>query len=351
LLVLLVLTRTAGVAAVAGVGLALLLRAGLLRTLTVVTPAVGTLVAWGMWAGRRAAEIPQGLGDVLGPYMGWLLGQMAAAPRAFVGRLPEHAEQVGSRVAVLLLPGTSGVWTWVACVPLVVLAVVGIRKLHRVFPPFVWTAGAYPGLLLVWPYTDRRLVAPLHPFMVAFIVAGALELAERVKGERAVRVVAAVALLWMGGYTVMTTSRIAQGWPAAAYRIRSDALATGLESLRQAAPAGAVVGAPELWAALALHGGWTVIPSALFVPAAPVDERPIWGLPQEQLDLWRSMGLEVVLLEQGGLIHGDALNAMEERCPGSVTILARMPPQMLVHVRWEGCPEAPRADVPPPSAP
>jgi hypothetical protein len=223
----------------------------------------------------------------------------------------------------------------------VAVAVVGVRRIHRHFPAFTWTALAYLGLLMLWPYVDRRLVAPLHPFMVGLVVAGALELAERAKSMRVTRIVAGAALLWMGGYSVMTTNRIAHGWPVSAYRIRADALATGVESLSRAAPPGAVVGAPELWAALSLHGGWTVIPSALFAPAVTVEERPIWGTAEEQVALWRSAGMDHLLLEQGGQIHGDALNLQEERCPGSVTILARMPPQMLVRIRWQGCPDAP----------
>ena len=119
-------------------------------------------------------------------------------------------------------------------------------------------------LLLVWPYVDRRLVAPLHPFLVAMVVAGAVEVAQRWPGRRASRVVVGVALVWMGGYAVMTTGRIARGWPVSAYRIRADAMATGLETLSRTVPTGSVVGAPELWAALSLHGGWTVVPSARF---------------------------------------------------------------------------------------
>ena len=42
-----------------------------------------------------------------------------------------------------------------------------------------------------------------------------------------------------------------------------------------------------------------------------------------------------VLLEQNGLIHGAALNLLEETCPGSAMILARMPAQMLVGLRWD----------------
>lgn len=337
LLVLLVLSRTAGVAAVAGVGVAGMMRLGTRRTLLMVTPSVLALGGWGLWARGRAAAIPETLQDVLGPYLGWLLSQIVASPAAFMGRLPGHATEVFSRVAVFLLPGTAGWPMWLLFVPLLALVLVGAVRVHRHHPALVWTAVAYLGLLMVWPYVDRRLVAPLHPFMVAFAVAGAVVVKERFQDGRWGQVALAASVIWMSGYGVMTASRIAQGWPVAAYRIRADALATGLEALQETAPPDAVVGAPELWAALSFHGGWTVIPSALFAPAATVEDRPIWGTPQEQLNLWREAGLDHVLLEQGGQIHGDALNLQEERCPGSVRILARMPPQMLVRLDWEVC--------------
>jgi len=337
LLVIVALTRTAGTAAVAGIGLALLLRSGLRRSLMVLAPSILAMAAWGLWAGRRATEIPEALRDVLGPYLGWLAGQILASPVAFMARLPAHMGDIGVRVAALLLPGLQGGWMWLAALPLAVLAVVGALRLHRRFPPFVWTAVAYLGLLIVWPYVDRRLVVPLHPFLVAMVVAGAVEVGDRWSGRRAARLVVGAALVWMGGYAVMTTGRIARGWPAAAYRIRADALATGVEALGRMAPPGSVVGAPELWAALSLHGGWTVVPSARFAPAATTEDRPVWGTPEEQLELWRSAGVDHLLLEQGGQIHGDALTLQEDRCPGSVIILARMPPQMLVRVRWELC--------------
>ena len=42
--------------------------------------------------------------------------------------------------------------------------------------------------------------------------------------------------------------------------------------------------------------------------------------------MWRAAGLNHLILEQGGQIHGAALDALEAECPGAVNILARMPP-------------------------
>jgi len=108
-----------------------------------------------------------------------------------------------------------------------------------------------------------------------------------------------------------------------------------VESLKATAPADAVVGAPEFWAALHLHGGWASAPSARFTPRAEDEASPVWGTPLQQIALWKDVGMDHLLLEQGGQINGDALNLIEQRCPGSVRILARMPPQMLVRLDWD----------------
>jgi hypothetical protein len=96
-----------------------------------------------------------------------------------------------------------------------------------------------------------------------------------------------------------------------------------------------VVGAPEFWAGLHLHGGWWTVPSARFTPRGEDEASPVWGSPRDQLDIWWGAGVDHVLLEQGGQIHGEALNLLEERCPGTVNILARMPPQLLVGLTWD----------------
>ena len=337
LLALLVLARTSGAAVVAGFAVALLLTAGLRRPLAVVAPALVVMTVWGAWAARQAREIPDGFADVLGPYVGWLLGQMFGAPVAFVSRLPGHAVDVAERVAVLVLPGLNGPWLWLAALPLTAYALVGARRLHRDFPPLPWIAGMYILLLLVWPYVDRRLVSPLHPFVVSFVIAGTVEASRRIGRGRVRSAVVGLAILWMGWYTVSSAGRIARGWPVSAYQIRSAALATALETLATTAPPDAVVGAPELWPALHLHGGWTVVPSALFAPAASADQGPIWGTPDRQLELWAAAGVDHLVLEQGGQIHGAALDMLEARCPGAVDVLALMPPQTLVRISWEAC--------------
>ena len=111
--------------------------------------------------------------------------------------------------------------------------------------------------------------------------------------------------------------------------------AAAVEAMSRTVPPDAVVGAPEFWAALHLHGGWTVAPSVLFDPASTDAEAPSWGSPDAQERLWRSAGIEYLLLEQGGLLHGATLDRMGEGCPGMVQVLARTPPMLVVRLVWD----------------
>ncbi len=336
LLVAAVLTRSAGAALVAGFAVAVLVRRGLLVAAAVCAPALAVGVAWGAWAAERAADVPEGLRDVLGPYGGWLSGQLTTAPASFLAAFPSQARGVFERVFALLVPGATGWGLMAVAVPVAVLSAVGLMRLARTLPPVPWVVLAYLGMLLLWPFVDRRLVVPLHPWVLASVCVGALEVGRRVSHRGVRRALGAAVFVWVGAYTVVSAARDARGWAVAGYRLRAGRLAAAVEALAKTAPPDAVVGAPEFWAALHLHGGWSVVPSARFMPRSEDGATPVWGTPTDQLSLWWAAGVDVLLLEQGGLVHGAALDLLEERCPGAVRILARMPPQILVGLSWDG---------------
>ena len=303
-------------------------------------PALVAMGVWGAWASARAEAIPEGLSDVLGPYGGWLAGQLLGNPGTFLLGLPTHANNVVGRVLALLVPGLTGPWLWAAAVPLGAAALLGGRVLARRLAPLPWMALAYLALLLVWPFVDRRLVAPLHPWLVAAVGVGVLETLRRLAAGKATWAfrarfaVGAVALAWVMAFASVTASRAARGWAVAPYQLRAGRLAAAVEVLKNTTPPEGVVGAPEFWAALHLHGGWATAPSARFAPRSEDVATPVWGTPEEQLALWWEVGVDHVLLEQGGQIHGAALDLLERSCPGTVVILARMPPQILVRLSW-----------------
>jgi hypothetical protein len=331
-----VLTRSAGLSLVAGFFVAMFARRGWRAAAVLVVPALAATVGWGTWASAKAEAMPEGLRDVLGPYGGWLAGQLLGSPGTFLAGLPDHANAVIGRVLALLVPGLTGWPLWVAAVPLGAAALAGGWALARRFPPLPWVAMAYLAMLLLWPFVDRRLVAPLHPWIVILVGVGVLEGVGRPETRALRHAVAAVAFGWVVAYASVTAGRATRGWAAAGYQLRAGRLAAAVEALSNTAPASAVVGAPEFWAALHLHGGWRVAPSARFTPRGEDDTAPVWGTPEQQLALWWEAGVDHLLLEQGGQVHGEALNLLEQRCPGRVTILARMPPQILVRIAWDG---------------
>jgi hypothetical protein len=341
LLALAVLTRSAGLALVAGFGLSLLIRRGVGVALAVSAPALVAAFAWGAWSSAHTSEIPVGMRDVLGPYGAWLAGQLLSAPSAFLAALPVHAWTLADRVLALLVPGLTGWPLWLTGVPFAALAVVGGVHLARRFPPLTWVPVAYLAMLLLWPFVDRRLVAPLHPWMVAMVGMGVFSLAVRWKMSRLRWALGVAVFVWISAYAAVTASRAAREWAVAAYRVRAGQLAAAVETLKSTADADAVVGAPEFWAALHIHGGWQVVPSARFTPRADDEDTPVWGTPTEQLDLWWSAGVTHILLEQGGKVHGAALDLLDARCPGAVSLVAEMPPQLLVRLSWdEACARA-----------
>ncbi len=181
-------------------------------------------------------------------------------------------------------------------------------------------------------------MTPLHPFLIGVLALGAAALLERHRGRRMRTAWIVLCVAWVGLYSVVTATRIATDWPVGAYRIRAEHLAAAIESLERTAPEGAIVGAPEFWAALHLHGGWTVAPSVRFDPRSVDPQAPMWGTPEEQLSLWRTTGIDHLLLEQNGALHGATLDRLEDACPGTVFLLAQAPPLILVRLdRAGGC--------------
>jgi hypothetical protein len=329
-------TRSAGVVLWVGAALTFVSRRRLGAAAAVVAVGTAVLAPWFLWAEWAARRIPGGLRDILGPYGSWLLQGSLGNPAAFGRDLANALAALSSGMGAILLPGIPGDWRVVVGTVLVFpLALTGSLILWRRSRLVVLSLVFYLGLLLLWPYRASRLLMPMIPILVLIVTLGLERTIDRAGGRRVLRVAAVLVAgcwgLWFAGRSLAGLRR---GEHDGGYRIRSEALVRGTEAVLTATPQDAVVGAPELWAALHLYTGRTVAPSAPFVPLAA--EGPSWGTPVQQYRLWSEAGLEYLLVEHGGKVHGPALDRMDAECPGgAVELLATLPGAFVVRLNWD----------------
>lgn len=212
---------------------------------------------------------------------------------------------------------------------------VGCAALWRRSRFVVLTGPLYLGLLLIWPSRARRLLAPLLPFLALAVFSGFRALLGISSPRRFVRTaVLSTALVWGTWFGLRSIGGLFRGEHHASSRVRSAALLRAVEAVQRATPPEAVVGAPELWAAIHLYTGRTVAPSARFAPVSS-DGRP-WGTPQARFPLWQEAGLDYLVVEHGGAVRKASLDGLDELCPGAIRLVAAMTGAALVRLDWDG---------------
>ena len=333
-------TRNMGLAIGIAVPFALLMRGRMAWAFRTAGGAALIIAPWIFWSGRAAASIPGPLRDTLGPYADWLASQARGEGGSF-GVLFARALALAGRIVAIFFPGAQG-WEAVsvgvvACAALIV----GVRRLSvQTWTPIL-TAAFLTGTLWLWPYQELRLVMPLVPVLGMVLVAGFRPEVERftrgilVGGPRTdpeTFLIGAMGLVWI--LALVSVSVIALGGRrhVEPLRVRELMLARAVQAVEERVPPNGVVGAPELWAGLALHTGRRVAPSARFRPAG---DGPIWGTPPEQFAVWSASGIEYVVLENAGLVHQEALDELDARCPGAVQLQASWAGGMLVRLAWD----------------
>ncbi len=333
-------TRSMGLAIGIAVPLALLLRGRMAWALRSAAGAVMIIVPWIFWSSRAASVIPAPLRDTLGPYAGWLTGQTGGEVGYF-GVMTARALALASRIVGVFFPGAQG---WDAVLAGAVVGGVlflGVRRLSAQTWTPILTAAFLIGVLWVWPYQEIRLTMPLIPVLGMVIVAGFKPESERltrgivVDGARPDPVtflVGIMGLAWIIALGSASVTALAAGRHVEPLRVRELMLARAVQAVGERVPPNGVVGAPELWAGLALHTGRRVAPSARFRLAG---DGPIWGTPSEQFAVWSAAGIEYVVLENAGLVHQEAMDELDARCPGAVQLQASWAGGMLVRLDWD----------------
>lgn len=341
-------TRTAGVVFPLALCVALVTRRRL-RHAAIVLGILGvTLLPWVLWSGRAARAIPFPMRDILGPYGPWLVAQIVGDPWAYAERLTSEASLLTAHFATAVLPDLPPPIRWFALITVAPVLALGARVLWSRSRTSLLALVAYLALSWLWPFKDFRLIVPALPLLALLFVSGAHALwaGEKARstdpsmratgsGSRTSsatpsggvppgdslaaprrapirRLGLGVAAAWSGWFLMWTALALARGEHRAGFAERSALLFDAAQVIVRQLPPDAVVGAPDAWAAIALYTGRQAAPSARFLPLSNVGPR--WGTPDEQLELWHAAGLDFLLVEWGGLVHGETLEALRRRC-------------------------------------
>lgn len=211
------LTRSAGVTVVFAVIVTLILAR---RTRPAIMVAVAALVingSWFVWTTRAPEQIvgTQGenyIADTFIPNN----SASPPLPRLIPRRIFNNSRKYATRTVPSLLPLPT-----IEGTPLDNLFLVGVTgicftigawRLRRSWTIVPVVVASYVSLLLVWPWVVIRFMSPVIPFIVVLVIAGAFELARRVRTRWRVLIPASIA------FTIMFT---------AASSLRSEVRALG----------------------------------------------------------------------------------------------------------------------------
>ena len=321
------LTRTAGVALLGAGVLAAVLRRQFPNAAKILVGGLAFVIPWGRWSASATASIPEPLRDILGSYGDWLGPQILQDPLHYVGVATGNASQLIAGLQEALIPVGAHVpgSSWLLGGLIGIAALAGLPGTWRLSPICVLYPLGHLAILVLWPYRSVRLLAPVLPFVALMATVGFKTGLESLRTRPwAHRLVAAGGGVWILQLVLMSAGTLASGRHLAGYEVRARTLVRAVEAIEATAPVDAVIGAPELWAALHLHTGRLAAPSARFLPLAPPGQTG--GTPRQQVELWRVAGLDHLLVEHGGNVHGEALEALEADCGAeSIQLLASFP--------------------------
>ena len=349
---ILVLTRSIGLA-VALAGFVALLTVRRFRAAGAVGIGLGALAPWMVWSRGATESIPVPLRDILGSYSTWWFDRATSDLSAFLAGIPGSVVGNAERVLRMTFPGVAVEVRWALGLLVFPIMIWGTALLLRRSRSAGLGLLFYLAVLALWPFQDRRLLVPVIPLLVTVLLLRiplrpsaegrfAKSRPAEASGEGSVglalwwqRALFGLGAVWVAFYGGTSLYRVTQGYPQAGHEIRRDALAAATQAVERTGANNEVVGAPELWAALHLYTGRPVAPSAPFRPGSV---GRISGTPQEQWAVWSAGGVEHLLAEHGGLVHAQALDSLEARCPAVMQIMATLPGAILLDIgRQDPC--------------
>lgn len=331
------LTRSIGVAVVAGTVLALVLARRRREAVAAGAVAVPLVAMWAVWTVAHHGEVEAVLAAGYGTYgdlvrqagWGWI------APDA----VWEVLRPLGNVAFATLQPA----WHWLPGLPALALLGVGGVALARRAPALAWSLAFYMVIVLLWPYAPDRFLWAVLPVLLAILVLGAVtawraSTGYEDRGRWALRVLAVAGtvpvLAGFGGYQY---AGFVHRWPTATQRGISETFERILPWIRSATPDSAVL-AGEDEALLWLYTGRRAVPSYL------------WRL-RGRRDV--SFGPDSVraFFDRAGVSYVIVTGPRSDAAPTLDDVRGLFPGYLRAAMSWRGMMIAYRVDRTPPPAP
>lgn len=228
-----VLTRTAGMALVPAIVIALVVARRRGPALAAAAAAMCVVAPWQLWSAAHAHDLAPSLRGSYGPYLEWVLRLYHERGAAFAASVAAHNVVVLFRTAgVVLFPVAPFLLRpLLVGLALVVFAVGAMATGRRAVAPAIFL-GAYALLVLPWPYAPERFLWAVWPLIALVTARGAVECARRaasvaegVPTRAATALCAGLMAFALVGHAWYTARGVERHWWDSAARRNADMLA------------------------------------------------------------------------------------------------------------------------------
>jgi hypothetical protein len=331
------LTRTVGVAAVAAAVIGLWMRVGRRPALLAAGSAGVLIIPWTVYGMVNAGSVPHALVPRFGSYVQLYLANLAGSPSAALDIFWTNFGAILQTLGGKLVPQLGAVPQVLAGAFLVVLAVLGTRKLMRQAPATVIYPWLYLALVSVWSFPPFRFDFIVFPMLLVLAVVSWLAIAKRAAnvigrrgGARWVRAsLVAAGLVLVANLAVTETRALSRRVWDGAEVDKSIAGAELVDWVNANTDSSAVI-AYEFDPLVALYTGRLTVPNNY----EPVH---LWYRTREPpveplAELLGEAGVDYVAVRGNVPLAASTIDSLLERYPGSLNLRFVTPHGVMIFV-------------------
>ncbi|MEE9208098.1 MAG: hypothetical protein V3U67_06930 [Gemmatimonadota bacterium] len=169
------LTRSIGLAVVAAVVIAALIRSGTRSAIVVMVAAALPSTAWLWWSQLRAGAVPEGILGQYGSYLAWLGSDSAGGTWEAIVRIGRaHWPPLVETLQFVWVPRSPDLGVYVVLALAAVAFVAGLRSVWRRSPALALFVPLYFAIVFAWPYEPYRFYYAILPFIHLIVATGVL---------------------------------------------------------------------------------------------------------------------------------------------------------------------------------